>query len=262
MFVLLNPYSTFMNTTSLRASIVIGMALAAVSASAQTTYNGPGTSLDASPADGAAISSAVVNNNASTITFTINSTEAQASYIFYAIEFQIIGQAGNGYTGFSNPFGPAVGISTGENALIDTYGNGATAYTYSGGWVNNGSVSYAAGGTGATYTTITVPLASLGLMAGNSFYFDVVSTYTSQPNGGPQAAYGALDSTGYPAEANGSYNPYAGNTWYDSATDPTSTFASGASEYTIQAVPEPATWSFLGLGIAGMIGNVLRRRNK
>lgn len=251
-----------MNTTSLRASIVIGMALAAVSAAAQTTYNGPGTSLDASPGDGAAISSVVVDNSANNITFTINSTEAQASYIFYAIEFQIIGQAGNGYTGFSNPFGPAVGISSGENAVIDTYGTGATAYSYSGGWVNNGSVSYTAGGTGDTYSTITVPLASLGLMAGNSFYFDVVSSYTSQPDGGPQAAYGALDSTGYPAEANGSYNPYAGNTYYDSATDASSTFNSGASEYTIQAVPEPATGALMGLGIAGIIGKALRRRNK
>lgn len=234
------------------------MALAALPAAA-TTYTGPGTSLGSSLADGAGISSVVVGNDANNISFTINSSDPQASYIFYAVELQIVGQAGSGYTGFSNPFGPVIGISTGENAVLDTYGNGATAYTYNSGWVNNGSVSYTAGGTGDTFCSITVPLTSLGLVVGNSFYFDVVSTYTSWSNGGPQAAYGALDSTGYPAENNGSYNPYSNNTYYDSATDATSTFASGASLYNVQVVPEPTTWSFLGLGLAGLIGRRLKK---
>jgi hypothetical protein len=97
------------------------------------------------------------------------------------------------------------------------------------------------------------------LALGESFYFDVVSTYTSYSNGGPQAAYGALDSTGYPAEANGSFVPYNNNTWYDSATDATSTFNSGNSLYTIQAVPEPSTWALMGLGLAGLVGRALRR---
>src|SRR5580658_4492779 len=205
------------------SSLAVGLVLAVSSAKA-TTYTGPGTSLYSSVNDGAGISSVVVNNNSSSITFTINSSVAQASYIFYAIELQIVGQAGSGYTGFNNPFGPVVGISSGENAVIDTYGTGATPYLYNSGWVAGSSVSYSAGGTGQTYATITVPLSSLGLALGNSFLFDVVSTYTSYSDGGPQAAYGALDSTGYPAEANGSYNPYSNNTVYDSATDANSTF--------------------------------------
>src|ERR1017187_3784034 len=151
-----------MKTTPSIIPALAALALTILPAEA-TTYTGPGTSLGSSPADGAAISSVVVNNDANNLTFTINSTQPMASYIFYAIELQTVGQAGSGYTGFANPFGPAVGISTGQNAVIDTYGTGATPYTYSGGWVTGSSVSYSAGGTGSTFATITVPISSLGL---------------------------------------------------------------------------------------------------
>lgn len=246
-----------MKTAICVSPFVCLLALAALPAQG-ATYTGPGTALYSSVNDGAGISSVDIDNSASTISFTINSSAAQASFIFYAIELQIVGQAANGYTGFSNPFGPAIGISSGENAVIDTYGTGATPYLFNSGWTAGSSVTYDAGGTGDTFCTITVPLSSLGLSPGNSFYFDVVSTYTSWSNGGPQAAYGALDSTGYPAEADGSYVPYNNDTYYDSATDANSTFNSGASLYTV-AVPEPSSVLLLGLGIAAM-AICLRRR--
>jgi hypothetical protein len=241
-----------MKNVSRLNSLIAGLAFTGLPALA-TTYTGTGDALASSPADGAGISSVVVNNDANNITFTINSTEAQASYIFYGIEIQIIGQAGSGYTGFVNPFGPAVGISTGENAVIDTYGTGATPYLYNSGWVAGTSVSYAAGGTGNTFATITVPQSSLGLTAGDSFYFDVVSTYTAQANGGPQAAYGALDNTGYLPESDGNYQPYNGTSHYDSATSAGTTFGTAATEFTVQAVPEPGICALVGLGALGLM---------
>jgi len=173
-------------------------ALVASSAVAQVTYTGPGVADGSAPADGGAIASVVVNNDASTISFTINSTQPMASYIFYSTELQVVGRAGSGSTSLVNPWGPQVGISTGVNALINTYGTGGTPGIYSGGWAMGSGVSFAAGGTGSTFATITVPLGSLGLSAGNSFYFDVVSSFPGGTRG--QAVCGALDKTGYFAE--------------------------------------------------------------
>lgn len=236
-------------------------ALAVSSATAQITYTGTGGSLGSSPADGGAISSVVVNNDANNLTFTINTTAAQASYIFYSIELQIVGQAGNGSSSLVNPWGEHVGASTGLNSLINTWGTGASALTYSGGsWTQNASGSYAAGGTGSTFATITLPLASLGLIAGNSFYFDVVSTYSS-PSG--QSAYGALDSvTGYPAESDASYQPWLGSNYYDSANAGASgsTFGTAATLYTVTVVPEPAACTLVGLGALVAFGRAMRRK--
>ena len=67
-------------------------------------------------ADGAGISSVVVNNDANNITFTINSTQAQASYIFYSIELQIIGQAGSGDTSTAS----ILGVNTSASVPVKT----------------------------------------------------------------------------------------------------------------------------------------------
>lgn len=234
------------------------MALALLPARA-ATYPGPGVAVGTT-ADGNAFSSVVVNNTASTISFTLNTTANMASYIFYAIEIQHIGQAGSGDMGFSNPWGPSIGISSGVNALINTFGSGASALTYNGSWTQNASGPYAAGGTGTPSAMMTFSLGSLGLSVGDSFYFDVISTYTTQPNGFGQAAYGVLDNTTYVPESDGLYQPWNPNgyaSYYDSATSPNTTFGTDATKYTV--VPEPGTCTLLGLGVLVMIRRVARR---
>ena len=206
------------------------MAMAVLPAKA-ATYPGTGNA-NGSGTDGTQIGSVVVNNDANNITFTINSPQTMDQYIFYAIELQVVGQAGSGDTGLVNPWGEHVGISTGENALINTWGTGATPGTFGGGvWTMGAGASYAAGGSGFTYATMTVPLSSLNLSLGQSFYFDVVSSYA---NPGGQAAYGALDNLNWPAESDTSYQPWVGSNYYDSATDAGGTkFGTAATLYTV-----------------------------
>ena len=243
--------------------VLAALTLAMLPAKAQTTYPATGN-FNGSGADGKEISSVVVNNDASTITFTINSgAQIQASWIFYAIDLQIIGQAGSGFTGLSNPIwagSPTLGISTGENAVLNDNGGTMGAWTYSGGvWTQNAGAAVDAGGTGFNYVTMTVPLSSLGLSVGDSFYFDAVSSYTAWNNGGPQSAYSALDSvSGYPAETDSSWQPWLGSNSYDSATDASgTTFGTAASMYTV-TIPEPTTLVLLSGGVILLL--VQRRR--
>jgi hypothetical protein len=229
--------------------LTIGLATTALSITLAhaTVYTGPGVADGSGANDGGAISSVDINNTGSTITFTINSTQPMASYIFYSIELQY---GSGGDTSLMNPWGPHVGMSTGVNALVNTYGTGASALTYGGGtWTQNASQNFDAGGTGSSFATMTFSLSSLGLSAGSTFNFDVVSSYTSNPSG--QAAYSALDNTGYLAESDNSYQPWLGSNFYDSATAGGSTLNS----YTVAAVPEPSVAALFGLS-----GLVLARR--
>jgi hypothetical protein len=248
------------------ASFISALTILGVSSAlGQTTYTGSGHA-NGGGGNGEGISSVVINNTASAITFTINSSAAQSQYVQYFVLMQIVGQAANGSTallhsaGALNSWGPSLGISTGENAFAATYNTGASAETYGGGtWTQNASVGYSAGGSGFTYATFTVPLTSLGLSVGSSFHFDVVSSY---PNGVGQSAYGALDSVGgYPAETDSSYKPYLGSNAYDAATDASgTTFGTAASLYTVAPVPEPATCAIIGLGLSVIAGRVVRRQ--
>ncbi|HEV2435549.1 MAG TPA: PEP-CTERM sorting domain-containing protein [Verrucomicrobiae bacterium] len=250
-----------MKTVSLVTSVLAVLTLTLSPTKAQVTYIGPGTA-NGGGGSGEGISSVVINNTASDITFTINTSAAQSAYVQYYVLLQYVGQGASGSTalfnsaGALNGWGPSLGISTGMNAFAATWNTGASAETYTGGvWTQNAAVSYDAGGTGFNYVTFTVPLSSLGLSLGSQFYFDVASSY---PNSAGQSAYGSLLSS-YPAETDNSYHDYTpGQNAYDAATDAggaATKFGTAADLYTV--VPEPVTSAFLGLGALLLI---LRRR--
>jgi hypothetical protein len=242
------------------------------SALAQTTYTDPlGDNYGGPEVD---ISSVTVFNDASNITFKVNMNPAADLGVNHYANYEIGIQVGNGAGGQTaingtygtgnpaagNPYGNAVGISTGENFFIGSfldspgnYSGGAQLYSYSAvaGWTQiGGTAPITEIYTGTPSTAFTFSLASLGLTVGSSFNFDVYTTF-----GSPQGAYDALDNNGLGSGT----APYSGGT-YDSATAPGSTFAT--TIYTIQAAPEPGTCALLGLGALGMMGSLRRRHAK
>jgi hypothetical protein len=244
--------------------LILASGLCLASRASATTYTDPladnygGPEVD--------ISNVVVTNDASNIYFTINLNPAASigpsanRYANYEVGIQEGGGAGgqtaiNGTYGTApsdgNPYGNAVGISTGENYFIgsfldgSSFSGGAQLYSYNSvaGWTQLGATApitevYS----GTPSTGFAFPLSALGLSAGSSFKFDVWTTF-----GSPQSAYDALDNNG---EGPGAA-PYSGGT-YDSATVPGSTLAT----YTVTAVPEPASMAILAGG--GLL--MLKRR--
>ncbi|HEY1922812.1 MAG TPA: PEP-CTERM sorting domain-containing protein [Tepidisphaeraceae bacterium] len=215
------------------------------------------------------ISSVVVTNDATNINFLINLNSGASigpsanHYADYEIGIQegggaggqtaINGTYGTGNPAAGNPYGNAVGISTGENYFIgsflagSTYSGGAQLYGYSSvaGWNQIGSnATLTQVNSGSPSLSFSLPLSALGLSVGQSFNFDAWTSF-----GSPQAAYDALDNNG-----TGSANaPYNSGTTYDSATAPGSVLAI----YTVAApVPEPTSMAILGG--AGLL--MMRRR--
>jgi hypothetical protein len=230
------------------------------------TNGGSGPSVD--------ISNVVITNDASNITFKINLNSTAnigptASYFGnYEVGIQVGGGAGGqtsivgglygtGDPTVGNPYSNSIGISTGMNYFIGSFldtptsSGGATLLSYSSaaGWTQIVPASPPAPPattaeaitevyTGTPSISFTFPLSAFGLTAGNTFKFDVWSSY-GQPGG--QGAYDALDNTtlgtpppGGDATAyrtpNSGAEPWNGGT-YDSATAPGSTLAS----YTVTA---------------------------
>ncbi len=245
------------------ASVLTALAMTLLPAKAQVTFwSQNGGWVNGGYSDGVGIGSVVVNNTGSDITFTINTTQPMNTYPQYFVLIQQVGLGGSGSTALLNSanalngWGPSLGISTGMNAFLATWGGGggASAETYSGGtWQNNGGVGYA-GGPGNSFVSLTAPLSSLGLNGGSQFYFDVVSSYSPATG---QSAYSALDTLTNPKETDGLATPWNGTSAYDAATDSAGTvFGTAASLY---VVPEPTT---LALWSGGAILLVAVRRNR
>jgi autotransporter-associated beta strand protein len=203
------------------------------------------------------ITSVTVSNDSSNLNFLINLNPASQivnntndQYGLYEIGLQT---GSGGSTAVVNPYGSPIGISTGMNYWIGAWTNQTVGPPDTGDsqlyQFSSGAWNLTAGnGTNTPYIPtpvtmtdtslqISVPLSSLGLSAGNTFNFDVWTTYG---NPGNQAAYDALDSGAAATEASG-YMPWNG-TPYDSATAPGSTFASTA--YTITGASAPSlSWN-------------------
>jgi hypothetical protein len=213
------------------------------------------------------ITSVDITNDASNLTIQINlDTAANLSsnhYVNYEIGIQTGTGSLAGQTAISNPYGSPIGISTGMYDWIPIYVYNDGSYGYVAGaqmyqW-NGSSLAQNVGSTSITSTglvsgpgsgtlnpsvTVVFPLANLGpsgLVAGNSFNFDVWTTYSSQ------GAYDALDNPGTTDPTPGTTDPW-NNYPYDSATFPGSTLNS----YTVAAAPEPASAAMVGLTAAAL----------
>jgi PEP-CTERM motif len=187
------------------------------------------------------ITSVSVVNDATTLTFTINlagDPTAQTWYNYYiGISENLFGGVGgnlNGTGGWGHNFQMSTG---GMDFFIGSWGTGASLLTWDGtsAWTATG------GGTGSqntTSVTASVPLSALGLSAGNSFTFDVLTADTGSDTG--------LDAL----------SDSVPRTWGNASFDT----GANALTYTVVPVPEPTTLALLSGGVILLV--VRRNRTR
>ena len=246
-----------MRKTNLFARVIGSAAAVALGTSAlATVYPGNGVAAGGGN-QAAAITSVSMTNDATNLYVTINldpTADLTSNYfVLYELGIQDNGTgAGAGSTSLVNPYGEAIGISTGmyDWAALYLYYSGSTEvsgadfyHSADGSTLpssRTGGLATSFVGTGSPSVSMTIPLSSLGpagLGAGSTFNFDVWTTY----GGSAQSAYDALDNTMTPVIATPWNNPT-----YDSATAPGTTFAN--TTYTVAPVPEPASIAIVSLG--------------
>jgi hypothetical protein len=129
-------------------------------------------------------------------------------------------------------------------------GNGSQLWSYTGGtWSGPGALGGFSVTPGATsQISYTVSMASLGLVDGDTFYFDA---YSSGGGGGDSA----IDSLA---------NPNVSITsWSQTYTSqPVAAAGLGLNSYTITAVPEPASVAAFGVVGVAVAGRLMRRRSR
>jgi hypothetical protein len=242
---------------------VISLAVATLPAKADVYTDALGDNYGGAEVD---ISNVVITNDATNLYIQINLNPAANigptanHFANYEVGIQtgapggqtaINGTFGTGNPAAGNPYGNSVGISTGENFFIGsfldgaTFSGGAELFSYSSqptDWTKIGTTApitevY----TGTPSTAFSFSLASLGLSPGNTFKFDVWTSF-----GSPQSAYDAL---GYSTQPPGAA-PFSGGLT-DSATV--------LSTYTV-TVPEPCSIVLVAIGGCGLLAFGARRR--
>ena len=151
---------------------------------------------------------------------------------------------GNGWNRPINLDSPIGGMDFWIGSWVDG-GGGAQLYSYNGtSWDDPGALgAWSFTGGAQSVLDFMVPLATLGLEEDDTFYFD---TYASG-GGSTDTAIDALSDPNISVTS-----------WAETYTSSMS--GGGLSSFTVTAIPEPATWSLIGLGALSALG--LRRRRR
>jgi hypothetical protein len=193
------------------------------------------------------ITSVEVNNTATDLIFKINLAGDPVATDWGKYTISIDSTAGGDTTGngWVRPISMSSGMDYWVGSWVDS-GNGAEVWKYTGTWGLQ-SATYGANPDSISITkdtssvTLDFKFAGLGLSTGSSFNFDV---YTSG-GGGTDGAVDALA------------NPNQSISDWGVAYNTASPFV---DNYTITAVPEPASLALLGLGSLFAWGRIARRR--
>lgn len=222
------------------APLAVSLALATPVAFSATFADSTGETISSGNLD---IASVEVNNTATALTFKINlaGDPIATDWGKYLIGIDSVAGGDPAGNAWARPIRMSSGMDYFVGSWVD-FGNGAEIYKWSGASWGLQSATYnpnpdaLAISKDSSSVTITFNYAGLGLIAGNSFNFDV---YTSGGGGGDSA----IDALGNPAQSIANWGDA-----YDSGQN--------VKTYTIQVVPEPTTIALWG--VAGLF--ILRRK--